>query len=302
MTERTLQIGIAFPQTEFGSDPLAIRDFAQAAEDIGFNYMVAYDHVVGAGVATRPDWKGPYTEKDTFQEPLMLFSYLAGVTRHIAFTTGVVILPQRQTVLFGKQAANLDIYCHGRLTIGVGLGWNEVEYEALGVPFKNRGTRADDQIQLLRRLWTEPTFSLRTAFHCVSEAGINPLPVQRPIPIWVGGDSPAAMDRAARLGDGWMPVARPSKGAELLTRFREALHHVGRNPEDIGFQGHVTVGAHLGRVPCTPEQAAQDVDVWKEAGATHVVFDAMRNGLCGPDAHTSMMRRFAGALGLRRAA
>ena len=196
------RIGVVFPQLEIESDAAAIRDFAQGVEAMGYTHLIGYDHVVGADTTNRPDWKMRYTHESTFHEPLTLFAYLAGLTKSLIPSTGVVVLPQRQTVLFGKQASNIDIFSGGRLRLGVGTGWNTVEYEALGMSFEDRGARFDDQIQFLRRLWTEPVLTEHGRFHRITEAGINPLPVQRPIPIWIGGIADASLRRAARLGDG----------------------------------------------------------------------------------------------------
>ena len=196
-----MRIGVIFPQIEIGSDPAAIRDYAQAAEELGYHYLLAFDHVLGANSASRPGWRG-YRHTDMFHEPFVLFGYLAGVTKNIELTTGVLILPQRQTALVAKQAASLDIVSGGRLRLGIGIGWNPVEYEALGEDFHNRGLRSEEQIEVLRALWTQELVTYDGKWHGITDAGLNPLPVQQPIPIWFGGSSDLVLQRIARLGDG----------------------------------------------------------------------------------------------------
>src|SRR6266536_4514879 len=182
-----MRIGAVFPQTEIGNDPGAIRAWAQAVEDLGYRHVLAFDHVLGAGVDTRRDWSGPYSSEDPFHEVFGLFGYLAAVTRVVELVTGILILPQRQTALVAKQAAEVDVLSGGRLRLGIGIGWNEVEYEALGESFGDRGNRAEEQIEVLRQLWTQPLVTHKTANHVIDNAGINPLPIQRPIPVWFGG-------------------------------------------------------------------------------------------------------------------
>ena len=206
-----MRIGVVFPQTEIGSDPAVIKDYAQTAEGLGYTHILAYDHVIGANLASRPGWQPPYSHLDTFHEPFVLYGYLAGLTKTIDLTTGIIILPQRQTVLVAKQAATVDVFSGGRLRFGIGIGWNPVEYEALGQDFKNRGQRSEEQVELLRQLWTRELVTFHGRWHTVIDAGINPLPIQRPIPIWFGGTDDRALRRLARLGDGWFPLmaARP---------------------------------------------------------------------------------------------
>jgi probable F420-dependent oxidoreductase len=300
MTAQTFRVGVVFPQTEIGTDPIEIRDFAQAIEDLGFSHLNAYDHIVGADVANRPDWKLPFNRESMFHEPLMLFSYLAGLTQKIDFSTSVLILPQRQTALFGKQAANLDIFCGGRLRLGVGSGNNPVEYEALDERYETRGTRLDDQIRFLRRLWTEDSFTESTEFHKITEAGINPLPLQRPIPIWIGGNSPPAMRRAVRSGDGWMPTLLAAQAAEKIDAFREALAGADRDPAKVPFENHILLGTPLGGPIRRAEDAVADAEVWKKEGASGVFISSIDMGLSGADQHLALFRRIADMLGLER--
>jgi probable F420-dependent oxidoreductase len=290
-TGKPFRIGAAFPQTEIEPDPVAIRDFAQAVEAMGYSHLVAYDHVIGADPANRPDWKYPKLFEDRFHEPLVLFAFLAGVTSRIEFSTSVIILPQRQTVLFGKQAANVDIFSGGRLTLGVGIGWNQVEYEALGMPFTQRGAMLDDQIRVLRRLWIEPSFSEHSARHDISEAGIRPLPIQRPIPIWLGGNSTLAMNRAARKGDGWMPILAASDAQSKVAEFHSAVRAAGRDPNRVGMENLITIGTMAGGTMRTAEDAVADVEAWCTAGATGVTVDITGMGLTSSDQHVAMLRR-----------
>lgn len=291
------RIGAAFPSTEIEPDPIAIRDFAQAVEAMGYSHLVAYDHVIGADPANRPGWKYPKIFENRFHEPLVLFAFLAGVTTRLRFSTGVIILPQRQTVLFGKQAANVDIFSGGRLTLGVGIGWNQVEYEALGMQFTKRGEMLDDQIRVLRRLWTEPSFSEHSARHDISEAGIRPLPLQRPIPIWLGGNSTAAMHRAAQAGDGWMPILAASDAQHKVAEFHAAVRAAGRDPQRLGMENVVCVGNMAGGTMRTAEEGVADVEAWRAAGATGVTVDTIGMGLTSGDQHVAMLRRIKELLG-----
>src|SRR6185503_1086777 len=182
-----MRLGVVFPQLEIGADPAVIKDYAQTTEGLGYDYLLAFDHVLGANPNRLGGWQGPYTHESMFHEPFVLFGYLAGLTQRLELVTGVIILPQRQTVLVAKQAAEVDVLSGGRLRLGIGTGWNQVEYESLGASFADRGERIVEQVDLLRRLWTEPLVSFEGRWHRVSGAGLNPLPVQRPIPIWMGG-------------------------------------------------------------------------------------------------------------------
>src|SRR3970040_304736 len=211
-----MRIGVVFPQTEIGADPYYIKDYAQAAEELGNSHILAYDHVIGANPTSRPGWKPPYTHLDVFHEPFVLFGYMAGLTTKVAFVTGIIILPQRQTVLVAKQAAALDGLSGGRLRLGIGIGWNPVEYEALGENFQDRGRRSEEQIEVLRALWTKELVTFEGRWHKITDAGLNPLPVQRPIPIWFGGGAEPVIRRIGRLGDGWMPLSPPDEKCRAL--------------------------------------------------------------------------------------
>lgn len=286
-----MRFGVIFPQTEIGADPIAVRDYAQAAEEIGYDHLVAYDHVLGANPARRPGWRPPYTHKDMFHEPFVLFGYLAGLTKRIQLTTGVLILPQRQTALVAKQAAALDVLCGGRLRLGIGIGWNDVEYEALGENFKNRGRRSEEQIELLRQLWTQELVTFQGRWHKITEAGLNPLPIQRPIPIWLGGGAEAVLARIARQGDGWFPLVQPDeKCRSMIERLRSYAREAGRDPAAIGIEGRVLFA------DSSPEDWVKIVARWRELGATHISVNTMKAGLASPSAHIDAIRKFKEAV------
>jgi len=290
-----MRLGVIFPQTEIGADPIVIRDFAQAVEDLGVDHLVTYDHVLGAATSNRPGWIGAYALPDMFHEPFVLFGYLAACTRRLELVTGILILPQRQTALVAKQAAEVDVLSGGRLRLGVGVGWNSVEYEALGMDFHKRGARMDEQIRLLRALWTQPSVSFQGRFDRIPEAGINPLPVTRPIPIWLGGESDAVIRRVARLGDGWFPgggLQTPYLRHEGVNRkdqlgkLREYLAAEGRDPASVGIEGRLAVAN------ATPDDWRRGADEWRAMGATHLSLGTMRAGLATPEAHIDAIRRF----------
>lgn len=290
-----MRIGAIFPQTEIGSDPLAIRDYAQAVEEMGYRHLLVYDHVLGASTATRPDWSGPYTSETTFQEPFVLFGYLAGLTRQIELVTGVIILPQRQTALVAKQAAEVDVLSGGRLRLGVGTGWNDVEYEGLNEDFHNRGARIEEQIAVLRALWTEPVVTFQGRWHHIDAAGIKPLPVQRPIPLWLGGSVDTVLQRVARIGDGWFPQApnpQDERTRATIERLRRYVEEAGRPPEAVGIEARLTIS----NIP--EEQWATYADGWRSLGATHLGVNTMGAGLTSPQAHIDTLRRVKERIGV----
>jgi probable F420-dependent oxidoreductase len=289
-----MKIGVVFPQTEFVSDPLAIRDYAQTVEALGFSHILAYDHVLGANPERPGGWQGPYTYLHPFQEPLTLFSYMAGVTQCIQFTTGIIILPQRQTALFAKQAATLDVLCGGRLRIGIGLGWNPVKYVALNENFHNRGRRIEEQVVVLQRLRTEPLVTFHGRWHTILDAGLNPLPLQRPIPLWFGGRAEPVLRRAARLGDGWMPTYRAAADAlPSLEKLRTYVEQAGRSWEHFG------VGARFAYGDGDASVWATLISDWQAAGATHISFNTMGHGFKTPAQHLAAAQLLADAMGLK---
>lgn len=289
-----MQVGVIFPQTELEADAGAFREYAVAVEEMGFSHISAYDHVLGANTASRPDWKGPYRLETPFQEPLMLFSHMAAVTSRIGFFTAILILPQRQTALVAKQAACLDVFCDGRLRLGVGTGWNEVEYEALGMSYPQRGRHIEEQIEVLCALWSQDAVSFDSEFHTINDAGINPLPVQRPIPIWLGGGSDRPMfgaranekviRRIARLADGWCPMWQPGPRAEeLMELFRSYCREYGRNPDEIGLEGSYVAARS------EQERWFEGLSAWRDMGASHVSIITMNEGLKGVKQHLQQL-------------
>jgi probable F420-dependent oxidoreductase len=288
-----MRIGAIFPQLEIGADPAVIRDYAQAVEAMGFDHILVYDHVLGA----HPDrfegsFRPPYNHESIFHEPFVLFGYLAALTTRIELATGIIILPQRQTALVAKQAAEVDVLSGGRLRLGVGIGWNPVEYEALGEDFRNRGRRVEEQVALLRRLWTEDLVDFDGKYHTVHQAGIQPLPVQRPIPIWMGGMSDAAMRRIARIADGWYPQQHAGpNGQDAVDRIRQYVTEAGRDPSAFGIEGR------LGLLTSTPEDKwAETLQWWRDIAATHVSLNTMGANLPSPQAHVDTLRRFMGSI------
>jgi len=286
-----MKFGVIFPQTEIGIDPMAVRDYAQAAESLGYDHIGAFEHVLGADPASRPDWRPPYTHRDVFHEPFVLFGYLAPLTRRIELVTEVVILPQRQTVLVAKQAAAVDVLSGGRLRLGIGIGWNFVEYEALGENFKNRGRRSEEQVQVLRALWTKEVITFNGKWHKITDAGINPLPIQKPIPIWFGGGAEPVLRRVGRLGDGWFPQLEPGdKVRSMIEKIRSYAKEAGRDPSAIGIEARLAIANR------SPEEWVKAVSQWKELGATHLSVNTMKAGLSTPAAHIDAIRRFKEAV------
>ncbi len=285
-----MKLGVVFPQTEIGSDPGAIRDYAQTAEGLGYSHLLAYDHVLGADTSQRDAWRGAYALHHAFHEPFVLFGFLAAATRTLELVTGVLVLGQRQTALAAKQAAAVDVLSEGRLRLGVGIGWNAVEYEALGEPFGNRGRRIEEQIEVMRALWTSEAVSFQGRWHSIPGAGINPMPIQRPIPIWIGGSADPVLRRTARLADGYFPLGRPNDGIrDRLALLREYAREAGRDPADIGIEGQV--GYTWGDEGAWVET----LGAWRDLGATHVTVNAMGAGFTTPQEHMDAIRRFKAA-------
>ncbi len=280
-----IKVGVVFPQTEIGNDPAVIAEWIRTAESLGFDHVIAFDHVLGASTASRPDWRGPYTSATPFHEPFVLFSFMASITTTIELVTAVIILPQRQTALVAKQSASLDVLSRGRLRLGVGTGWNPVEYEGLGENFNNRGKRSEEQIELLRALWANETITFRGKWHSVTDAGLNPLPIRRNIPIWLGGMDPRVVDRVGRSADGWFPQFRPGVDAnEFIGRMRRSAEAAGRDPQSIGVE--VMAGGGI-------DGCAKATDHWRSTGdATHIAYDSMRRGLTGRQ-HVDELARLA---------
>jgi len=283
-----MNIGVVFPQVEIGPDPVAIREYAQAVEAMGYTHILAFDHVLGANPDRPGGWKGPYTYRHSFHEPFVLFGFLAAATRRVELVTGILILPQRQTALVAKQAAVVDVLSGGRLRLGVAVGWNPVEFEALGENFKNRGRRIEEQIEVMRALWTNELITFEGQWHRVPDAGINPLPIQRPIPIWMGGESEVVVRRAARLADGWLPHFRPGAEAQaIVDRLHGHIKEAGRDPGKFGIEGRMT----LAQVPS--EQRTKELAEWRAMrGITHLCIHTAGLGLNTPDEHVRTLERF----------
>ena len=289
-----MQIGVVFPQLEIGSDPVAIRDYAQAAESLGYDHLLVYDHVLGANRETHEWLRGPYRHPDAFHEPFVLFGYLAGLTQKIELVTGILILPQRQTALVAKQAAEVDVLSNGRLRLGIGIGWNSVEYEALNEDFTNRGRRSEEQIEVMRALWANDLITFKGRWHTITDAGINPLPVQRPIPIWFGGYDDRVLRRIGRIGDGWIIAGggnTPTPGTtSAVERVKGYTKDAGRDSSGMGFEKVIGYGdATLGK-------GIEIVREWEDAGVTHLSLNTMNSGLATPSDHIEAIRRFKEAL------
>src|SRR5215472_7625103 len=281
-----MKLGAIFPQTECGTDIPAIAAFVEAVEAMGYDHLFVADHVLGADarVHAHPSL-AIYSHEAPVHEALTLMAYLAAITRRLTLATGILILPQRQTALVAKQAAEIDVLSNGRLRLGVGVGWNAVEFEALGERFDNRGRRSAEQIAVLRALWTQPVVDFRGEFHRIDHAGLNPMPVQRPIPIWFGVGTrgqpvppAAALSRIARLADGWSPNFAPdADGAALVARVHDYARAVGRDPAALPLEGRVRLAGQ------GPDGWVKQAEAWKALGATSLIAEARQSGLTFPD-------------------
>jgi probable F420-dependent oxidoreductase len=286
-----MRIGVVFPQTEIGADVGAIRAYGQAVDELGYAHLVAYDHVLGADPAVHAGWDGPYDVDTTFHEPMVLFGYLAAITS-LELVTGVLVLPQRQTALVAKQAAEVDLLTGGHFRLGIGVGWNAVEYDALGKDFTTRGTRSADQVELLRRLWTQRTVTFAAREELVVGAGIAPRPIQRPIPIWIGGHAPVTYQRIGRFADGWFPQVIPGPALDAARAAVEASAlAAGRDPATLGMEGIVNWTDGVSRLV---EHAGR----WRSGGVTHLSINTMRAGLASVDDHIAVLNQAAAALGV----
>jgi probable F420-dependent oxidoreductase len=288
-----MKYGVVFPKTEIDPDPIVIRDYVQAIEGLGYDYLLIYDHVLGANPDRPGGWAGrPYKYTDSFHEPFVLFGYLAGLTERIQLVTGILILPQRQTALVAKQAAQVDILSGGRLVLGIGIGWNDVEYEALGEDFHNRGQRSEEQVALLNELWTKPLVTFKGKYHSIPDAGLNPLPVQRPIPIWFGGGADAVLRRMARLGQGWMANGSPNEALKAkVAQLHSYLQAEGRDPADFGLDGRIGVARR------SPADWAAEAETWRKFGATQVALATMNAGFTSIDQHLTALQQFKAEVG-----
>ena len=290
-----MKVGAIFPQTECGTDVKAIGEFARVVEAMGFDHLFVADHVLGADPKfhSHPSLAN-YSHEAVVHEALTLMAYLAAVTSRLTLATGILILPQRQTVLVAKQAAQIDVLSGGRLRLGIGVGWNAVEYEALNETFENRGRRSAEQIEVLRALWTQQVVDFHGKFHRISHAGLNPMPIQRPIPIWFGVGSrdravppEAALRRIARLADGWSPNLTPDiQGQAIVARVHGYAREAGRDPAKLPLEGRIRLAGQ------GPDGWEKQVNAWKALGATSVIAEPRGAGLSFPDGHLDVLRRF----------
>ncbi|MGH9046026.1 MAG: LLM class F420-dependent oxidoreductase [Acidimicrobiales bacterium] len=275
-----MHVGVVFPQIEIGSDRGAVRAYGEAVDGLGYHHLLAYDHVVGADPEVHQGWNGPYSITDPFHEPMVLFGYLAGFTG-LELVSGIVIAPQRQSVLLAKQAAEVDVLCDGRLRLGVGIGWNALEYEALGKDFSDRSKRIEEQVVLMRELWTSESVTFEGTYERCNGVGLLPMPVQRPIPIWFGGIAPAALRRIGRIADGWFPLVRFGDDLKrALALVQDSAEEAGRAP--IPFEGRVSVDARA-------EKVDKHLEGWRDVGAAYVSLDTMRQGFTSVDDHIAAL-------------
>ena len=287
-----MRLGALFPTSEIGTDPATIRDYVQALEGLGYDHVAIFDHVLGVDLANRKDQDTQryFSREWQMHEPLVLYGYLAACTQRLELATSILIAPQRQTALLAKQAAEVDILSGGRFRLGIGLGWHQPEYEALGVDFRVRGRLLEEQVAVLRALWTQEVVTFQGRWHRITEAGINPLPVRRPIPLWIGGSAEPALRRVGRLADGWFPQMRPDDQArDVLERLRGYAHESGRDPSALGIEARINAARG------TPEDWAQGYAAWKGLGATHITASTIGGRLI-PDGHIDVLKRFKEAV------
>jgi probable F420-dependent oxidoreductase len=284
-----MEYGVVYPQTEVPPDPGWIRTFAQTVESSGYNHVLAYEHILGVDAGHPRSVQGPYGLEDHFLSPLLMFTSMAAVTDKLGFATAVLVLPQRDAILVAKQAASLDVLCGGRLRVGVGVGWNAAEFDAIGADFHDRGRRVEEQVAVLRALWTQPKAEFTGDWYRFAEVGIRPLPIQQPIPIWFGGYVDASLKRVAKMGQGWFPGfsnvddAKPT--LDTLVSYVEAE---GRAWEEIGIE--VRIHYEQGNLDALGAQ----IEAWSQVGVTHLSLNTMRSGLKDGSAHLRAIERFAG--------
>ena len=286
-----MKLGLSFPQTEIGTDPVKIKDFIQTAEGLGYDFITFVDHVLGEEAPRGASFAGNYTRDYMFHEVMVLMGYAAAVTKTIGLGTAVMILPQRQAVLVAKQAAEVDLLSGGRMRLGVGLGWNKVEYDGLGMSFKNRAKRFSEQIEVMRELWSNRVVEYKGEFHSFDSAGINPEPIQRPIPVWIGAMKDVAVRRAARIGDGWFmyPRQEPSDDAhEMISIYRQAAAEAGREPDSLGINATVFANQGLG-----PDEWRSIMEKWKEMGVNEFTFRTAESDLKNLEAHMNAIKKMA---------
>ena len=287
-----LKLGVVFPQTEIGADPAAVRDYVQTAEGLGYDYLLIYDHVLGANPDRPGGWTGVYTYETLFHEVFVVLGYMAAITQRIELVTGVLVLPQRQTALVAKQAAEIDVLSSGRLRLGVGIGWNEVEYISLGEDFHNRGKRLEEQVTLLREFWTKPLVKFEGEYHAVPDAGLKPMPVQRPIPVWFGGGADVVLRRIARMADGWIASSMPFEQLRAhLENLHDYLEQAGRSPKNFGVDVRLSVSK-------TPQNEwVREANKLRKLNVSHLCVDTMRAGYTSLDQHLDAIKKFKAEVG-----
>ena len=300
-----MKLGVIFPTTEIGGDMGAVREYAEATQSLGYNHILVYDHVLGADTRYYEQWetrhkagKGTYRLEHPFHEPFVFFGWLAGLTPKLELSISVLVLPQRQTALVAKQAAELDRLCRGKFRLGIGGGWNQVEYEAMNATFNDRGRKLDEQIEVMQALWKNQSIQFKGQWHNIPHAGINPLPTHKSIPLWFGGSSDPMMKRIAKYGDGWFPYSIPSpflhdeSSFNRLKKMHNYMEKAGRDPSELGIDGHIDAFSDS-----SPQQWAEEVYRWESIGATHISLNTMRCGFKSAENHLEAIRQFKEAVG-----
>ena len=285
-----MQIGAVFPHNEIGTDPGAIKAYAQGVEDLGISHLLIYDHVLGADPDREGGFRGPYDKDVAFHEPFTTFAFIAAVTQKLEMITTVMILPQRQTVLAAKQAAEVALLSNNRFRLGVGVGWNEVEYLGLNETFNNRGRRQAEQVEVMRKLWSEDSLDYTGDFHRIDKASINPRPSQQ-IPIWFGGSAPALLDRVARLGDGWIPLMGANEKAQAcIDRIKTTREAAGLSSDNFGIQAQAQYSGG------SPERWQKHAQAWRNMGCTHIAIATHNAEPTNVDGHLARIREYQDAL------
>ncbi|TDJ33450.1 MAG: LLM class F420-dependent oxidoreductase [Gammaproteobacteria bacterium] len=285
-----MEFGAVFPHNEIGTDPGAIKAYAQGVEALGATHLLIYDHVLGADPDRAGGWQGAYDKNVAFHEPFTTFAFIAAVTEKLEMITTVLILPQRQTVLVAKQAAQVAVLSNNRFRLGIGTGWNEIEYEALNETFTNRGKRQAEQVELMRKLWREDSLTYQSEYHTINGAGINPRP-SKPIPVWFGGSAPALLERCGQIGDGWIPLMGANDAArECIDTIRSSRAATGRSFEDFGIQAQAQYSGG------NPDRWASHAVKWRDIGATHLAIATHNAGPTDVDGHLSRIQEYLDAV------
>jgi len=283
-----MNYGVVFPQTEIGTDISLIKEYVEEAEYLKYNHILAYDHILGVNSNTRPEWIGPYNHNHMFFEPFILFSYLASITKNIEFATGIIILPQRQTALVAKQAATLDVLSQSRLRLGIGIGWNNVEYEALNENFSNRGIRSVEQIKLMRELWKNDSITFSGKWHKIDNAGINPLPLKKSIPIWLGGYHTNVFKRVGEIGNGWIGFFKTiEEGVKIIEIIKSSAENHKRYSKDIGIEVPISISKNF-----NPSEIVRKITALEKIGVTHISINTMNMGLKTAHDHIDTIKKF----------